>query len=170
MTVSRTVLLLLVVLAIFQYTHFEPLLPDRVASHFGSSGQPNDWTSKGAYMGINLAAIVGFAGLFIGIGALTRQLPAEWINLPHKDYWLAPERRAATLDQFQRQMEWMGAGTVAFYLFVLQLTIEANLQGHALDNRIFWTGFSILMVATAVWVVNLIRWSSRRPPQASPGR
>ncbi len=163
MSASRIVLLLLVVLAIFQYTRYEPLLPTRVASHFDAAGQPNGWSSKSAYMVGNLAFAGGFALLFLGLTGLVRRIPNDWINMPNRDYWLAPERRTATLAQLQRQMEWLGAATVALLLAIGQLTIEANLTAAPLDQRAFWIVFGAYMAGALVWLVSVLRWAFKKP-------
>lgn len=105
MRTSRLAILLLLVLAFLQYAYFAPLLPERVASHFDAAGQADGWSSKTAFFVFNLAFVAGMALLFLGLTAWQGRIPSAWINLPHKDYWLAPERRAATLETIQRQVE-----------------------------------------------------------------
>ena len=41
--------------------------------------------------------MVGLSTLFGAIGALIRVTPDDAINLPNKEYWLAPARREATI-------------------------------------------------------------------------
>jgi uncharacterized membrane protein len=162
MNTPRLVILLVLVLALLQAVHYAPLLPEQVATHFNSAGQPDDWSSKSAFLWMNLLFIGGMAVLFVGITSLTKKLPNEWINMPHRDYWLAPERRDATLVGLQKQMEWMAAATMAFLLGITQLTIEANLKGAPLDNRAFWLMFGAYIVYIVIWVVRFVR--SFNPP------
>ena len=69
-----------------------PALPERVASHFDGAGRPNGWSSKESFVGLMLGMTVFHAALFLGIEQLVRRAPAKWINLPHKEEWLAPAR------------------------------------------------------------------------------
>lgn len=103
--------------------------------------------------------------LFLGVTAWLAKIPSAWINLPHKDYWLAPERRAATVETIQRQMEWLAAATVALLLGIAQLTIQANLDaGGARLGDGFWLLVSGYMVYFVVWLVWLLRKWYARPP------
>jgi len=73
-------------------------IPTRVATHFGSNGQANGWMSHSNYLlFLSLTPFVLML-LFKGIAWMTRHLPARYINIPRREYWLAPERRATTVD------------------------------------------------------------------------
>ena len=71
-------------------------LPDRVASHFGFAGAANGWMTRTGYLVFTAAFPLLLALFFAGISALIKVLPARFCNIPNRDYWLAPERRAAT--------------------------------------------------------------------------
>jgi hypothetical protein len=71
-------------------------LPPEVASHFGSQGKPNAWQSVGGYRAWILAAALALPCFTVFVIAwLPRRFP-RLCKLPHRDYWLAPERRDAT--------------------------------------------------------------------------
>jgi len=112
MRFSQVLTVLLLVLAFLQYTWFAPQLPEQIASHFDAAGRADGWSSKGDFFALNLAFVVGMALLFLGLTA-----------------WLAPERRAATLETLQQQMEWLAAATMALMVSITQLTIQVNLAG-----------------------------------------
>lgn len=163
--ISRLAILLLLVLAFLQNVYFAPLLPEQVASHFDTTGQADGRSSKTAFVAFNLASVAGIALLFLGITAWLAKVPPAWINLPHKDYWLAPERRAATLETIQRQMEWLAAATVALLLGIAQLTIQANLNanGARLEYGL-WLLFGSYLAYFVVWLVWMLRKWYARPP------
>src|SRR6185295_9706960 len=71
-------------------------LPARVASHFNFAGQPDGWMSRTSYLLVEAALAIGLPLFIVGISSLTRVLPARLWNLPHREYWLAPERRKQT--------------------------------------------------------------------------
>jgi uncharacterized membrane protein len=103
-----------------------PQLPDRVASHFGPSGLPNGWMSKPAFFAVYaamvaLAAVVGF----IAPRSIQKKSP-ERINLPNKEYWLAPERRAETFGFFARSFAWYGCAVLLILVLAMGLAIQAN--------------------------------------------
>lgn len=165
MRISRLAILLLLVLAFLQYVYFAPLLPERVASHFDAAGQADGWSSKTEFFAANLAFVAGMALLFLGVTTWLARIPPAWINLPHKDYWLAPERRAATMETIQRQMEWLAAATVALLLGIAQLTIQANLNTNgARLGYGSWLLLGSYMAYFVVWLVWMLRKWYTRPP------
>ena len=68
-------------------------LPDRVPMHFDGAGDADSWGSRTE--ALVLWTVLGVA--LLGGGALLARHATggdgTWLNLPHKDYWLAPERR-----------------------------------------------------------------------------
>src|SRR6266568_3055820 len=82
-------------------------LPERVATHFDGAGHPNGWMSRSALLKGGAAFGLAFPLLVVGICALVRFLPAAAINLPRKEYWLAPERRGETNSYFLFHAWWL---------------------------------------------------------------
>ena len=165
MRFSRILIVLFLLLAFWQAAHYAPLLPEQIASHFDAAGRADGWSAKGDFFAFNLVFVVGMALLFLGLTAWLARVPNEWISLPHKDYWLAPERRAATLATLQQQMEWLAAATVALMVGITQLTIQANLDGgDAWPQDTFWLLFGSYLFAFMAWLVALLRKWYARPP------
>ncbi len=166
MRFSRVLILLLNGLALLQNAHYAPLLPDPIASHFDGAGQANGWSSKSEFLTSNLLLVVGMTAMFLSVGWLVSKVPAAWVNLPNKDYWLAPKRRAATLDAMGQQMEWLAAATLVLLLGINQLTIQANLQSTtALPAGTFWLLFSSYMVFMIAWLAWFVRKWYAKPPR-----
>lgn len=90
-------------LAIAQLGYWYNVLPDVVPSHFDSQGNIDSEMGKTAFtalfVGMHLMFLVGFPL----IGNALRRVPDSMINVPNKEYWLAPERRSQTIE-FNRQM------------------------------------------------------------------
>jgi len=130
MKMSRNAILLLALFAVFTGTliYAAGELPDRVASHFGAHGEPNGWMSK--QEDLIFMCLVGFGTpLFImAVCYLTRYLPSWMVNLPHRHYWLAPERRSATADYLFAHSIWLACLMVGFMTCVHLLVILANKQ------------------------------------------
>jgi uncharacterized membrane protein len=103
-----------------------PRLPERVASHFDSSGMPNGWMSKEAFF-VVYAVMIGVSA-FVGF-YVPRQIeakPPARINLPHREYWLAPVRRAATLAYLEGYFAWYACALLLILVLAMGLAIEAN--------------------------------------------
>ncbi len=139
-------------------------LPPLVASHFGAGGIANGFVLHRRYV---------FAVLFLSIApALAIVLPMNFalgnpnarINLPNRDYWLAPERRAATVEVIRTQMLRFGTALIVFFCYVHWLVVEANRQS---PPRIPGPAF---VSAVVVFVGFLIVWTAiyythfRKPP------
>jgi len=55
-------------------------------------------------------------------------MPVSMINLPHKEFWLSPQRRDDTLAYIRVWTAWLGCALLAFLLFVMELVYRANLH------------------------------------------
>ncbi|HVK06735.1 MAG TPA: DUF1648 domain-containing protein, partial [Armatimonadaceae bacterium] len=79
-----------VAVSLTQVWYFYPLLPERVASHFGPDGRADGWTAKDAFIGVSVGTILFLSVFMSALSALIARIPDEAINLPNKEYWLAP--------------------------------------------------------------------------------
>ncbi len=92
----------------------------------------------------------------------TRFFPDNLINLPHRDYWLAPERRAETLAYFFRHSLWLACMLIGLFIWIHFTTIEANKQTPAHLSMLMAWGFpGCLLVGVAIGVVGMIRHFGR---------
>jgi len=72
-------------------------LPDPVPSHFDAAGQVNGEMSLFGFYALMISLHVVMLVLFPVLGAFLKVIPNSMINVPNRDYWLAPERRDSTL-------------------------------------------------------------------------
>jgi uncharacterized membrane protein len=162
MWILRLTIVAAAVLAALQALLYAPLLPDQVASHFDGTGMPNGWASKQAFFLLMLAVVGGNVALFLGLPQLITRIPLATISLPNRSYWLAPERRRATLRALERQLLLFGIATTTFLAIVFQLVIIANLRPTPrLDPRFGWILGGYLLF-TIVWTLRLVA-GHRRP-------
>lgn len=68
-----------------------PLLPDRLASHFGASGSANGWTTRTSYLWSVTLLGFGIPAFVIGICFGIRFVPASMLNVPRADFWRSAE-------------------------------------------------------------------------------
>jgi uncharacterized membrane protein len=134
-----------------------PALPPVMASHFGANGQPDAWTSRAAFFGL----FCGTMGLTL-LALLTaplwlRWMPVRLVNMPNREHWLAPERKAHTLRRLGGWMNWMSFLTAALALVVLELTLQANIHRRALANGPFLFAVAIYVLGTVALVVGIYR-------------
>jgi len=101
-------------------------LPDRVATHFGTEGHANGWMSRPFYL-LFIGAMPALLALLFAMEArLIRFLPARFISIPRRDYWLAPERRAATAVLIRNYLAWLLCLLTLFFGGLHGLTVVAN--------------------------------------------
>jgi hypothetical protein len=142
-------------------------LPDRVASHFGFSGEANDWKSRSTYLvfmalfGMIFPMIPPLAGLLIG------RVPASMVNLPNKEYWLAPERREATVAFLVSQMLRLAVLELGLVIVLHQLVIDANRHDPARMSNVIWGVLAVFLVFMAGWGWSLVR-HFKSPEVSSP--
>ena len=105
-----------------------PRLPERLATHFALSGEPNDWATP-AELARSAARLVAMCAVLFGLAPWLERLPDRVISLPRKDYWLAPERRSATLGAMRDWLRWLMVVAIAIVALVMTLIMHANLSG-----------------------------------------
>jgi Na+/proline symporter len=130
--VLQALFLALVASALAQAVWQHDRLPERVATHFNAAGEANGWMSRDGQTAWHIGAVLFIAGLLEGIAWLSPRLPAQYINLPHRDYWLAPERRAATQAWLAGLTLGLGCAIILFFIGLFHLVYRANLAGSVL--------------------------------------
>ena len=164
----KIVYLLMLFMGLLEWMQVYPQLPDRMASHFDFYGRPDGWQPKEAFF-LVMAVVIGVTGL-IGflLPALIAAAPAGFINVPRKDYWLAPERREETLRFLRTHLEWSACGVLFVLLYAASQAINANLPDHApfgAQGLLYaLAGFFLLTIAGTV---RLMRHFYRVPRQDS---
>jgi uncharacterized membrane protein len=137
-------------------------LPLKVASHFNFRGDPDGWMSRAASTEIMLAVSVLVPGIVIGTMGGAGRIPISFINLPHRDYWLAPERRHAALAVLRRFSIWFAALNVLFLTGLQALTVDANLPTpHQLNLPHLIIGVILYLALTTLWTIRLLRHFSK---------
>lgn len=126
--IARALFYILFLAAIAQCIHDFPLLPDRIASHFGPSGAPNGWVAKTQFFIMYLGLLLSALFVEFWLHRTIANKPEGKLRLPNKAYWLAPERRAGTLGYFQSFFAWYGCAFLFTIAFAMGLTLRANLS------------------------------------------
>jgi TRAP-type C4-dicarboxylate transport system permease small subunit len=138
-------------------------MPPNVASHFGVHGQPNGHEGRANYIGLMLLAGT-FLPLLLGLGTrMIANIPGARINIPNRDYWLAPPRRAQTLQTLQNFSARLGILIAIFMAYVNWLVVRANAtEPHALPQIPFLAGLAIFTV-TMIGLTSSLRSRFRIP-------
>jgi serine/threonine-protein kinase len=139
-------------------------LPERVATHFDAAGTPNGWMTRIEHMRFTLIFGTLAQAFIVGVFTLIRALGGRGMNIPNRDYWLAPERQQATVDFVQRHGLWLASLMVAFIAGIHGSILRANAHAPATlplaDVGWIAGGFG---AAVLVWAVLLVVRFARRP-------
>jgi uncharacterized membrane protein len=167
---SRAVLsslVLLAVAAVVQNAYYWQRLPEKVATHFNWQGMPDAWMSKRNAVIVMGGFQLGMPFFLLATTALASWLPSSMVNIPHREYWLHPDRRASSLRYANNSMAWIAVAVSVFGIGVNHLTFIANRRGQPLQTG--W--FSVLMIcflAVVFAIVGTMAIHFRRPRDAEP--
>ena len=155
-------------------------LNEQVATHFGLDGQPNGWQTHAGYLRWTPVFPRGGSRTFVlSIFALRRLGRGAGMIIPHKEYWLAPERQSETFAFIQRKGTWLAGLLLGFFAGMHYLILVANAHSPISLSPAFtiWV-VGPFLVASGIWVVSLYpsllpgkkRGQKLRPsPRATPG-
>jgi uncharacterized membrane protein len=154
-----TVLLVLLLIGYWAYVFGSaPLLPERVATHFGASGRPDGWMSRSGYLNFIAQMGVGLPLFIVGLIFLTRFVPASLVNMPNKEFWLASGRREEAQRVLLDRSLWLACLMVVFFGSLHYITIVANRsQPVRLPSQLFFPVLLVFLAGVIVWVIALYR-------------
>lgn len=140
------------------------LLPGQVAVHFNAAGQPDRWASRGSHL-----ALMGLTGIALPLLLLlvfwgVRYLPLSVVNIPHRDYWLAPQRRVQTIEHIFQLGLWFTCLEGLFFLVLHWLVVAANRQLPVQLSWLAWLVLATYLMLLVGWIVWFWRMF-RLPPQ-----
>lgn len=144
---------------------YSPRLPDQVASHFDGNMRADGYSSKASLLTIYVVLQAAMAAGFVGGAWLIKRMPARLVNMPNKEYWLAPERREESLLALARWTLAFGTLTLLFVALVMHIVFVANLHPERDLAPWFWLLLGGYLVGTLVFLaVVLVRFG--RAPKA----
>jgi len=132
-------------------------LPERVATHFGWGGVPNDWMDRTSATIVLAGFQLVFPLLLLSVVRLLKWMPSGLINIPHREYWLATERREESLAWLQGPMSGVAGLTAALMAATSHLTFRANMRAGGLEEVPFFVCLSIYLAGTFWLVFRILR-------------
>lgn len=125
---AATILFACLALAgVWQFFLFWPALPARVVTQQTMTGAPATEIARVAVAGLYFLILLGFAAYFVVAGMLLKRLPDRFFKaLPNRDHWLAPERRAETVESLCAHLLWLGVATLSLFLLTFLCIFLVN--------------------------------------------
>ena len=126
-------------------------LPAEVASHFGGVGA-NGWMAHDEYLWWMLGLALVVPGVVVLLIAVLPRVAPGLVNLPHRAYWLADERRDDTLASLLAFGCWQGCVLTAFAAGLHYLLLQANaVTPPRLPGVLFAVLLAALVAAMLAW-------------------
>lgn len=129
-------------------------LPPIAATRFDFGGEPNAFMTRNVYR-VFMAFLVAVVPLILAF--LPRMVASRWpllLNIPDRHYWLADERRAATVASVESRTMLLAAVMIAFICFTHWLILKANagplLQ---LSEGVLFAGLGAFIAFVIGWIV-----------------
>lgn len=130
--------------------------PDSMPMHYGVGGDVEEWGTRGQFL-LNGVWGVVISAVLITLGLNASRLPAQFVNTPHREYWLGEHR--AEFDVVVRGMMF-GMASVLLAVFTM-----INIAGMWVrDAGWFFPMVIVLLVAgLAVFIVRPVLRLYREP-------
>lgn len=137
-------------LAVLHGAFYISRMPDVMAVHFGTSGVPDGFSSRGAFFAIAFG-MTALNVIVFGLAPwIVQKKRIRKLSLPGRSRWLSPDN----IDQFyfylREKMAWFGIVNLVFGGVVSQLVFNAN---SAPNQRLDGSAFFVLLTAYFVFVI-----------------
>ena len=101
-------------------------LPLLVASHFGATGTAHGYMPRFFYIRFMLALVIGLPTIMTLVTWRALGSAKSRINLPNREYWLAPKRSAKTITFLRSGLLGFSILLISFLCFAHWLVVLAN--------------------------------------------
>jgi uncharacterized membrane protein len=160
--------LVLAVCASIYFSHYYPLLPRVIASHFDRHGFANGWQTKQRFFQFPTGMTLLSAFLVFAIPAIVSVMPRQLVNLPNKEYWLAPGQRTASMQFLSAWFAWFGCAVYAVIILTFDYAVQTNLHSPYGPNPMrLWYTLAAFAIFTFIWTIRLFGRFSRVPGNSS---
>lgn len=154
-----TLIALVLATLIFVITHFVWLsdLPQKLAPHFDGAGKANGWMTRQNHGLLMLLSGLGLPAFILCLSWIMKFLPSTLLNVPHPDYWRAPENYPKACAIMQQWAQWLAIGELLWMTLLNRQIVIAN---HTKPPRLAiaetWylaAGFLIMIGASILWLI-----------------
>ena len=121
---------------------------------------------RSTYLVFSIAFGIGLPAFIIGGGYVLRFLPDKYgmLNIPHRDYWLAPEWRDETFDCLFRFFLRVACLEAIFLVGLQLLMVQANHRTPPyLSMPLLWELTGCFLLIVIVWIWRLFLHFKRKP-------
>jgi hypothetical protein len=160
---------LLLLLTASDIAYHYPRLPEQVPTHFGLTGQPDAWSSRQAFLLGAILVPTVLVLFFSGLAFAMLKVPLRFLNVPRREYWLAPEREDYTRRMIGELIIWLGLTMLATLSALNHSIMRASLTSS--PNLGSWPWWILAgNLAMTLILIGASTWRFRRVARANRGR
>lgn len=152
MPLRRAFLLLPLLLVAAWFAWRWSALPEQLSTSFDFAGNARDSMGRTGFVVLSIAMLAGMAALFGGLATWLPSIPSAWVNLPEKEFWLAPERRVETMARLAVFLDVVGLAMCTMLALIFVAIGEHAIAG---TDRFpsSWLAAPILLVVVTIFGV-----------------
>jgi len=166
MRFGRVFYAIVLFLCVFELWRLWNISPAEMAAHFNVQGNPDRFVPRAEFFSYQIKTLLVMVAISLVAQLIFMVLPAGLINMPNRDYWLAPARRDETVDRLSSFAALMFGVILLAVQAAFELSVYANLQTPILFNA-QW--MFIVMIASfsviGLMLVSLVASFSKIPSQ-----
>ena len=163
MRFGKIFFVIVILACIFETWRLWGITPEQMAAHFDIQGSPDRFVPKAEFFWFQIKTLLIVIGVSLPPQVLFLVMPVELINMPNRDYWLAPERRNDTVERLSS----FGAMMFAIILLVVQIGFELAVSANLHTPILFNAQLMIPVMLVSFMVIGLMLFwlaiSFRRP-------
>ena len=131
-------------------------LPQKVATHFNFAGKPDGFMTIQNHQSFVILSTICFPLFMVFmVGVLPMWFPSL-VNISHRDYWFAPDRKTQTLDYLFNMACKLGVLMVFFFVGLNVIIVLANNSNPVLMPKLpFFVVMALFLIGVLLWVVML---------------
>jgi len=131
-------------------------LPQKVATHFNFAGKPDGFMTLQNHQSFIILSTICFPLFMVFmVGVLPMWFPSL-VNISHRDYWFAPDRKTQTLDYLFNMACKLGVLMVFFFVGLNVIIVLANNSNPVLMPKLpFFVVMALFLIGVLLWVVML---------------
>ena len=140
-------------------------MPERMATHFDAAGKANGWMPRQKHGLLMLLTGLGVPMLVLALSWAIRHLSPALLNVPHPQYWRAPENYPTACAILFRWGQWQAIALLVWMTFLNHQIIRAN---QISPPRLTLTSNLPLILSLLGAEIALVIWLLRRFRRTSP--
>ena len=163
MRIGRIFFIGVLLVCLFELAWLWSITPETMAAHFNIQGSPDRFVPKAEFFRFQVQTLLVVILVSLPFQFLFLVMPPGYINMPHREYWLAPERRAGTLGRLN------SFGIVLFGIILLdvqaafEISAYANLKTPIVFNAPLMSAVMAVSLALIIVMLVLLVLSFRLP-------